>query len=72
MMLRLKNSMNQGWVSSLWMNMWPILPPCYDMYIYLREDKAKVKRFVNSFPMHMKEQIEFEYPKIMDDVVRGV
>lgn len=36
---------------------------------YLREEKAKVQRFIRSFPINMKERLEFDYPKTMDDVV---
>lgn len=37
---------------------------------YLQEEKAKVQWFVSSFLTHMKERLEFEYPKTMDDVGR--
>eukprot|EP00253_Pinus_taeda_P018699 PITA_18699 len=37
---------------------------------YIREEKAKVQRFVSSLPMSMRERIEFENPKIMDEAIR--
>eukprot|EP00253_Pinus_taeda_P015939 PITA_15939 len=41
---------------------------CYVPYI--REEKAKVQRFVSSFPPYMRERIEFDNPKSMDEVIR--
>eukprot|EP00253_Pinus_taeda_P017986 PITA_17986 len=37
---------------------------------YIREEKAKVQRFVSSFPPYMRERIEFDNPKSMDEVIR--
>lgn len=37
---------------------------------YIREEKAKVKRFVSSLPLYMRERIEFDNPKSMDKVIR--
>ena len=37
---------------------------------YIREDKAKVQKFLNFFPVVYKERIEFDNPKTMDEVVR--
>eukprot|EP00253_Pinus_taeda_P003379 PITA_03379 len=37
---------------------------------YIREEKAKVQRFVSSLPPYMRERIEFENPKSMDEVIR--
>eukprot|EP00253_Pinus_taeda_P032583 PITA_32583 len=37
---------------------------------YIREEKAKVQRFVSSLPPYMRERIEFDNPKSMDDVIR--
>eukprot|EP00253_Pinus_taeda_P018204 PITA_18204 len=41
---------------------------CYVPYI--REEKAKVQRFVSSLPAYMRERIEFDNPKSMDEVIR--
>ena len=37
---------------------------------YIREEKAKVQRFLNCLPAVYKEKIEFGNPKSMDEVVR--
>eukprot|EP00253_Pinus_taeda_P002784 PITA_02784 len=37
---------------------------------YIREEKAKVQRFVSSLPSNMRERIEFDNPKTMDEVIR--
>eukprot|EP00253_Pinus_taeda_P018132 PITA_18132 len=37
---------------------------------YIREEKAKVQRFVSSLPPYMEERIEFDNPKSMDEVIR--
>ena len=37
---------------------------------YLREEKAKVQRFLSSLPAHIKERIEFVNPKTMDEAIR--
>eukprot|EP00253_Pinus_taeda_P027125 PITA_27125 len=37
---------------------------------YIREEKAKVQRFVRSLPPYMREMIEFDNPKSMYDVIR--
>ena len=37
---------------------------------YLKEEKAKVWRFVSSLPMYMRERIEFDNPKSMDEAIR--
>eukprot|EP00253_Pinus_taeda_P023407 PITA_23407 len=37
---------------------------------YIREEKAKVQRFVSSLPAYMRERIEFDNPKPMDEVIR--
>eukprot|EP00253_Pinus_taeda_P023957 PITA_23957 len=37
---------------------------------YRREEKAKVQQFISSFPLFMKEQLEFDNPKTMDEVIR--
>ena len=37
---------------------------------YLRDEKAKVQRFLSSLPAHMKERIEFVNPKTMDEAIR--
>eukprot|EP00253_Pinus_taeda_P016057 PITA_16057 len=34
---------------------------------YIREEKAKVQRFVSSLPAYMRERIEFDNPKSMDE-----
>eukprot|EP00253_Pinus_taeda_P019019 PITA_19019 len=34
---------------------------------YIREEKAKVQRFVSSLPPYMRERIEFDNPKSMDE-----
>eukprot|EP00253_Pinus_taeda_P002762 PITA_02762 len=41
---------------------------CYVPYI--REEKAKVQRFVSILPPYMRERIEFDNPKSMDEVIR--
>eukprot|EP00253_Pinus_taeda_P027708 PITA_27708 len=37
---------------------------------YIREEKAKVQRFVSSLPQTMRERIEFDNPKSMDEAIR--
>eukprot|EP00253_Pinus_taeda_P012452 PITA_12452 len=37
---------------------------------YIREEKEKVQRFVSSLPPYMRERIEFDNPKSMDEVIR--
>eukprot|EP00253_Pinus_taeda_P019771 PITA_19771 len=37
---------------------------------YIREEKAKVQRIVSSLPPYMRERIEFDNPKSMDEVIR--
>eukprot|EP00253_Pinus_taeda_P011517 PITA_11517 len=37
---------------------------------YIREEKAKIQRFVSSLPPYMRERIEFDNPKSMDEVIR--
>ena len=37
---------------------------------YVREEKAKVQQFVSSLPMAIRERIEFDNPKMMDEVIR--
>ena len=37
---------------------------------YIREEKAKVQRFVSSLPLTMRERIEFDNPKTMDEAIR--
>ena len=37
---------------------------------YVREEKAKVQRFLSTFPIHMKERIEFINPRTMDEEIR--
>eukprot|EP00253_Pinus_taeda_P031463 PITA_31463 len=41
---------------------------CYVPYI--REEKAKVQRFVSNLPPYMWERIEFDNPKLMDEAIR--
>eukprot|EP00253_Pinus_taeda_P025293 PITA_25293 len=36
---------------------------------YIREEKAKVQQFVSSLPPYMRERIEFDNPKSMDEVI---
>eukprot|EP00253_Pinus_taeda_P002988 PITA_02988 len=36
---------------------------------YIREEKAKVQRFISSLPLNMREGIEFDNPKMMDEVI---
>jgi len=36
----------------------------------MQEEKSKIQRFISSLPNFMKEKLEFDYPKTMDDVVR--
>eukprot|EP00253_Pinus_taeda_P012331 PITA_12331 len=37
---------------------------------YLKEEKAKVQRFVSSLPMYMRERVEFDNPRTMDEAIR--
>eukprot|EP00253_Pinus_taeda_P035149 PITA_35149 len=37
---------------------------------YIRGEKAKVQRFVSSLPASMRERIEFDNPKTMDEAIR--
>ena len=37
---------------------------------YLREEKARVYRFINCLPLKYKEKIEFDMPKAMDEEIR--
>eukprot|EP00253_Pinus_taeda_P010551 PITA_10551 len=37
---------------------------------YIREEKEKVQRFVSSLPPYIRERIEFDNPKSMDEVIR--
>eukprot|EP00253_Pinus_taeda_P029286 PITA_29286 len=39
---------------------------------YIREEKAKVQRFVSSLPPYMRERIEFDNPKSMDEGFKAV
>eukprot|EP00253_Pinus_taeda_P011207 PITA_11207 len=39
---------------------------------YIREEKAKVQRFVSSLPPYMRERTEFDNPKSMVEVIRKV
>eukprot|EP00253_Pinus_taeda_P007451 PITA_07451 len=36
----------------------------------IREEKAKVQRFVSSLPLTMRERIEFDNPKTMDEAIQ--
>eukprot|EP00253_Pinus_taeda_P016051 PITA_16051 len=36
---------------------------------YIREEKDKVQRFVSSLPLYMREMIEFDNPKAMDEAI---
>jgi len=36
---------------------------------YMQEEKAKIQHFISSLPNFMKEKLEFDYPRTMDDVV---
>ena len=38
---------------------------------YMQEEKAKIQRFIHNLPNFMKEKLEFDYPKTMDNVVRN-
>jgi len=37
---------------------------------YIREEKAKMHRFIGSLPLFMKEHLEFDNSKTMDEVIR--
>eukprot|EP00253_Pinus_taeda_P013110 PITA_13110 len=37
---------------------------------YIKEEKAKVQRFVSSLPAYIREQIEFDNPQTMDEAIR--
>jgi len=36
---------------------------------YMKEEKAKIQHFISSLPKFMKENMEFDYPKVMDNIV---
>lgn len=40
---------------------------CYVPYI--REEKAKVQWFISILPLTMSQRIEFDNPKMMDEVI---
>jgi len=40
------------------------------LHPYIRGEKPKVHWFISSLPLFMKEQLEFENPKTMDEVIR--
>jgi len=50
------------------MNFWKILP-IFVVCSYIKEEKSKAQQFVNCFPIALKEQLEFDNPKIMDEAV---
>lgn len=37
---------------------------------YIKEEKAKVQRFVSSLPAYIRERIEFDDPRTMDEAIR--
>jgi len=37
---------------------------------YIRDEKAKVQWFTNNLPTFMKEKLEFDNPKTMDEPIR--
>lgn len=37
---------------------------------YIKEEKAKVQRFVSSLPSYIRERIEFDNPRTMDEAIR--
>eukprot|EP00253_Pinus_taeda_P015011 PITA_15011 len=37
---------------------------------YIKEEKAKVQRFVSSLPAYIRERIEFDNPRKMDEAIR--
>eukprot|EP00253_Pinus_taeda_P008592 PITA_08592 len=37
---------------------------------YIKEEKAKVQRFVSSLPAYIRERIEFDNPRTMDEEIR--
>eukprot|EP00253_Pinus_taeda_P018339 PITA_18339 len=37
---------------------------------YIKEEKAKVQRFVSSLPAYIRERIEFDNPRTMDEAIR--
>jgi len=41
---------------------------CYVPYI--REEKSKVQCFISKLPTHMKERMEYDNPKTMDENIR--
>lgn len=36
---------------------------------YMQEEKAKIQCFISGLPNFMKEKLEFDYPRTMDDAV---
>ena len=37
---------------------------------YLKDDKAKVQRFVSGFPLEFRDQIEYDEPRSLEEVIR--
>ena len=37
---------------------------------YLKEEKEKVKRFMNCLPQNYKDKMEFANPKTMEEAIR--
>ena len=39
---------------------------------YLREEKAKVQRFINGFPVACRDQIELDEPRLLEEAIRNL
>jgi len=39
---------------------------------YLKEEKAKVQRFINGFPIGYKDTIEFDYPRSLEEAIQNL
>jgi len=37
---------------------------------YLEDEKAKVERFINGLPLAFKDQIEYDEPWLLEEVIR--
>jgi len=37
---------------------------------YLKEEKAKIQRFINAFPIAFKDRIEFDEPRSLEEAIQ--
>ena len=41
------------------------------MYVpYLKDEKAKIQRFINGFPATYRDQIEFDEPRLLEEAIQ--